>query len=322
MALTSIPENPAPQGAVEARIRAADGVQLRTARWTPKTTPHGTVAIFGGRGEFIEKYFEVADGILSHGYCAATMDWRGQGGSDRPLRNVRKGHVDDFSHYLRDLDAFTDKVLKPHCPRPWFALAHSLGAAILLIAAEARRRPFERLLLTSPMIAVKSLDHWGWARYALEIMDAMGLGGAYVPGEGPGTLWTKPFEGNVFTTDPVRYARIAKLVNATPDLRIGGPTVGWTNAAFRAMRRFDEPNFARRIETPTLVVASGADRVTETRAVERFASRLRAGRIIVIEGAEHEILIERDVFRNQFWAAFDQFLPGPGTKSRESRLAA
>ena len=58
--------------------------------------PRGTVAILGGRGEFIEKYFEVAEDLLSRGLAVATMDWRGQGGSERPLRNARKGHVDDF----------------------------------------------------------------------------------------------------------------------------------------------------------------------------------------------------------------------------------
>jgi lysophospholipase len=87
------------------------------------------------------------------------------------------------------------------------------------------------------------------------------------------------------------------------------------------MERFGEPNFPRRITTPILIVSAGADRVTETAAAERFASRLRAGRIVVIEGAEHEILIERDVFRRQFWAAFDQFVPGSRT-SPETRAAA
>jgi lysophospholipase len=30
----------------------------------------------------------------------------------------------------------------------------------------------------------------------------------------------------------------------------------------------------------------------------------------VLDGAAHEILIERDVFREPFWAAFDAFIPG------------
>ena len=31
---------------------------------------------------------------------------------------------------------------------------------------------------------------------------------------------------------------------------------------------------------------------------------------IVIPGARHEILMEREAIREQFWAAFDAFIPG------------
>jgi len=50
--------------------------------------------------------------------------------------------------------------------------------------------------------------------------------------------------------------------------------------------------------------------VVDVAAAERFAIRMSEGRIIVIDGAEHELMIERDVFRRQFWAAFDAFVPG------------
>ena len=310
MALTSTPDYPPPPNGLEEDIRAADGVRLRTARWTTTSPSRGTVAIFGGRGEFIEKYFEVAGDLLARGFAVAALDWRGQGGSDRPLRNAWKGHVDDFSLFGRDLEAFVGSVLAPHCPRPWFGLGHSMGAAVLLYAAESGRRPFERLVLTSPMIAVKGVNHFGLTRYLVEALDALGFGGAFVPGSGPATVWSAPFDRNVLTSDPVRYARIASLVGAAPNLRLGGPTIGWTYAAFRAISRFGEPNFPRGITTPILMIAAGADRVTENGAAERFAARLRAGRIIVIEGSQHEILIERDALRRQFWAAFDQFVPG------------
>jgi lysophospholipase len=84
MTLTSTPDNPAPPGAVEEDISAADGVRLRTARWTPSSAI-GTVVVLGGRGEFIEKYFEVISELLARGFAVATMDWRGQGGSERSL---------------------------------------------------------------------------------------------------------------------------------------------------------------------------------------------------------------------------------------------
>jgi lysophospholipase len=321
MALASMLENPVPPWVTVVDILAPDGVRLRTARWDAKPPTRGTVAILSGRGEFIEKYFEITEDLLSRGLSVAIMDWRGQGGSDRPLRDSRKGHVDDFLHFERDLEAFVASILGPNCPRPWFGLAHSMGASILLVAAEAGRCPFDRLVLTSPMIAVKAIDHNGLSRYIVEALDALGLGGAFAPGSRADSYWSRPFGGNVLTSDRARFARIAGLVEAAPHLAVGGPTIGWADAAFRTMRRFEEPNFPRRISTPILIIASGADQVTDTAAAERFAARLRAGRIVVIDGARHEIMIERDIFRDQFWAAFDQFVPGSEADGRFDRIA-
>ena len=310
MALMPTIDNPAPPGAVEQDVYASDGVRLRAVHWVSSSDGRGTVTVLGGRGEFIEKYFEVVADLLARGFAVATMDWRGQGGSERALRNARKGHVDDFSYFERDLDALVGSVLRPHCPPPWFGLGHSMGAAILLMVDSAGRSPFERLVLTSPMIAVKGVSHRGLMRFVLEAFDAVGMGASFIPGEGPGNLWSAPYEGNIFTTDPVRFARIAELARAAPQLGLGGPTVGWAYAAFRLLKSFDDPNFAQQLQTPMLIIASGADQVTDTAAAESFALRLRVGEIIVIDGAKHEILIERDIFRRQFWAAFDAFVPG------------
>ena len=65
-----------------------------------------------------------------------------------------KAHIDDFSLYERDFAAFVTDVLAPYCPRPWFGLGNSMGAAILLMIAYAGRCPFERMALTSPMIGI------------------------------------------------------------------------------------------------------------------------------------------------------------------------
>jgi lysophospholipase len=134
------------------------------------------------------------------------------------------------------------------------------------------------------------------------------MGAAFAPGSGGENQWLASFEGNVFTSDERRFARIAKLVEACPDLRLGGPTIGWTHAAFRHMSRLGHPLFPRTASPPMLIVAAGADRVTDTIATRLFASRLEAAHIVVIEGAQHEILIERDAVRAKFWAAFDRFV--------------
>jgi lysophospholipase len=69
-----------------------------------------------------------------------------------------------------------------------------------------------------------------------------------------------------------------------------------------------------------LIVAAGADRVTDTYAAKRLASRLGIARMVVIEGAQHEILIERDVVRATFWAVFDQFVAGSASKSSHAAM--
>jgi lysophospholipase len=319
MTLTSTPDNPAPSGALEKHIRTADGVRLRTARWAP-SSPIGTVVLLGGRGEFIEKYFEVVGELLTRGFAVVAMDWRGQGGSDRLLRNAHKGQVDDFFQFESDLDALVTSILARKCPRPWIGLAHSMGAAVLLGAFVAGRCPFERLALTSPMIAVKGVNHRGGVRVLFAALNSLGMGGAFAPGSGGENQWLASFEGNAFTSDQGRFARVAKLVAASPDLRLGGPTIGWTHAAFRHMSSLDNSRFPRTTATSILIVAAGADRVTDTSATVRLASRLRPTRIVVIEGAQHEILIERDALRAKFWDAFDQFVVGSASKPSQPEM--
>jgi lysophospholipase len=37
---------------------------------------------------------------------------------------------------------------------------------------------------------------------------------------------------------------------------------------------------------------------------------LRAGSHLIVAGSRHELMMEQDRYRVQFWAAFDAFVPG------------
>ena len=80
MELVSIPANPAPEDVVTGALTTRDGVSLRFARWHPPPGRKGTVCLFQGRTEFIEKYFETVRELRARGFAVATLDWRGQGG--------------------------------------------------------------------------------------------------------------------------------------------------------------------------------------------------------------------------------------------------
>ena len=82
MELVALAKNPAPSGATTGLFKSSGGAKLRYARWEPTRPPkRGTVCVFQGRGEYIEKYFEVVADLRRRGFAVATMDWRGQGGS-------------------------------------------------------------------------------------------------------------------------------------------------------------------------------------------------------------------------------------------------
>jgi len=310
MNLTSIPANPVPDGATVGTVKTADGVVLRFARFEPPAGRKGTLCVFPGRAEFIEKYFEVVRDARARGFAVAILDWRGQGLSERALANARKGHVHDFADYDRDLDAFVKEVVLPDCPPPLFALGHSMGGAVLLRAAHHGQRWFDRIVLTGPMIDLAGAAGSRFARLSAQFMRLAGFGNSYVPGGGGTPINTLPFPGNNLTSDPVRYARTVAVLEAEPALGIGSPTVAWVDSAFRAMREFAEPAFPSRLRQPLLLVAAGQDKVVSTPAIAAFARRLRAGSHLVIPGARHEILMEQDRYREQFWAAFDAFVPG------------
>jgi lysophospholipase len=310
MNLVSIPANPVPDGAVSGILKTPDGVALRFARWAPPPGRKGTVCLFQGRAEFIEKYFETVRDLRARGFAVATLDWRGQGMSERVLRNPLKGYVRNFSQYQIDLEAFINEVVLPDCPPPIFALAHSMGALVLLRAASAGIRWFDRMVLLSPMVALPGMRRTAATRALVRSLRLGGFGSLYVPGGDASVMQLRPFVGNLLTADPVRYARNVAVLEAEPKLAIGWPTVAWADAAFRAMGELAEPGYAGRIRQPILIIAAGLDAIVSTPAIDEFAVQLRAGSHLIVPGARHELLMEQDRFRGQVLAAFDAFVPG------------
>jgi lysophospholipase len=310
MQLVSIAANPVPDNFVVGELKAPDGVSLRFARWQPPPGRRGTVCIFQGRGEWVEKYFETVRDLRARGFAVATLDWRGQGLSERALKDPHKGYVRDFAEYDRDLETFMREIVLPDCPPPVFALGHSTGATILLRAAYRGRRWFDRMVLTAPLLDLVGFAATPTARLVVRAMRIAGFGSRYVPGGEATTMVSRPFVGNILTSDPVRYARNAAILEAEPALAIALPTVAWTDAAFRAMRPMRERSYPAQIRQPLLIIAAGNDAVVSNPMIEDFASYLRAGSHLVIPGAQHEIMMEQDRFRSQFFAAFDAFVPG------------
>jgi lysophospholipase len=312
MQLVSLAKNPVPSGGTVGSFRGYDGAELRYARWDATRMPRrGTVCLFGGRAEFIEKYFEVIADLRRRGFAVATMDWRGQGGSQRMLPNPRKGHVRGFWEYDGDLIRFMKDIVLPDCPPPFIGLGHSMGGNILLRNATMPGLWFERIVLSAPMIAISDSclgTAASRAKIYAEAASLLGMSTAYVVGGSDELTSTYKFEGNSLTSDYERWLRTKAVLDLAPSLGIGSPTVGWLRAALRSCRQLGAPDFPARINVPLLMFAAANDTVVSTRAVEDFAVRAKVSSCILMPGSQHEILQENDAVRTRFWAAFDAYL--------------
>jgi len=321
--LIGIARNPVPNGAVCGYLTARDGIELRFARWdTTAERRLGTVCLFHGRTEFIEKYFETITDLRRRGFAVATMDWRGQGGASRLLKDPSKGHAETFAHFDADVAKFMNEIVLPDCPPPFYCLAHSMGGHLILRLAQNRISWWDRIVLSAPMIQLPGSDMQNaLIAAAAEAASILGFGDLSIPAAKKHDPSAMTFDGNTLTSDRLRFERAKEAVQAAPHLGIGAPTFGWVAAACSSMAMLNSEAFMDGIKVPILIVAAGNDQIVSTPAVERFASRIKNCTRIVLAGSRHEILQERDQLREQFWAAFDAYIPGSSRLERSSEAS-
>jgi lysophospholipase len=286
------------------------GGRLRYACWNaPRTggqTPRGTILLLTGRGEFIEKYAtEIVGELLERGFAVVALDWRGQGLSERPLADPEKGHIDDFATYLADLKLFLATAITPATPRPILGLCHSMGGHILMRhLAEHGAEPLSAALVVSPMTA---LQREAFLRSVLMLMPEMAaVDHRYLFGTGPFVFLAREFAANHVTHDERRYRFTEAWFTADRRLALGGPTIGWARQAARSMSAALVPGYLERIDLPLLLMSAGQDQLIDIASHGPVVARLRHAEHVIVEGAKHEIMMETDPLRAQFWQAFDR----------------
>lgn len=312
MELITLAKNPVPSGPIVGAFSGYDGKPMRYALWQATRGPRrGTVCLFQGRAEFIEKYFESIADLRGRGFAVASFDWRGQGGSYRELPNRAKGHIHDFTEYEKDLFRFMKDIVLPDCPPPYYALGHSMGGNILLRHAIKQGSWFDRIILTAPMLAFAD-ERIGMSQSLARLYaitgSLTGMQTSFVYGGNELPEGGEKFETNTLTSDRERWSRNRAVLEVAPELGIGAPTVGWLRAAYASNAMITHPEFAKDVKVPVMLFAAGKDEIVSTRAIEEFGVRLKVGNVVMIPGSKHEILQERDFVRQRFWAAFDAYL--------------
>jgi lysophospholipase len=297
------------QGGTEHYLPVADHISIRTARFPARGTVIATTLILAGRTEFIEKYLEVAEDLTIRGHDVWAFDWRGQGLSGRPLPNPHKGHIASFDDYVADLENLVTNHIAPTARAPLTILSHSTGGLIALHYLMRRPAHIRNAVLAAPMTKIEAGTLIERASLRLLLLFSLWkpIGSLYTPGFGnytPGRI----FERNPLSGDEIRFGVMERYIEARPELALGGPTLRWLAEAHAAMAAISRWRTPALFSTPTLFVCVDSDRVVGSASQKQLAEKIPNARFEIIHGAQHEILMEQDRYRDNFWALFDEFL--------------
>lgn len=286
-----------PPGGVCAWLRTQDGVRIRAAYW--RAGEKGTVLLFPGRTEYIEKYGPAAVEFAARGFSLATVDWRGQGIADRLLTDPAPGHVLTFDDYQHDVEALADWLRSENLPEPWYLVGHSMGGCIGLRSLH-NRLPVRAVAFSAPMWGIKMQSAMRPVAWALgTAAPRVGLGGRLTPSTSRITYVAEaPYDDNLLTRDVEMYAFMQRQVARHPELAIGGPTLQWLGQALIETRRLmamPAPDY------PCLTVLGIAERIVHIEAIKRRMAAWPGAEFVLVPDAEHEIMMERPPVRQMFY---------------------
>lgn len=290
-----------PQGGRAYWVHSDDGVRLRVGFWLGPE--RGTVFIFPGRTEYVEKYGPLANDLASLGFSALAIDWRGQGLADRLIQDARVGHVHRFCDYQSDVAAVIELARQQGAPEPYYLIGHSMGGGIALRTL-LERSEFKAVTFSGPMWGIRLnpvTRHF--ARPYAAALAILGLANGFAPSTTAiNYALTAPFEGNMLTTDESMWDFMVLQMREMPEVALAGPSTHWVHEALKECDfLFEQPSPS----LPCLTILGGSERIVEKSRVYDRMERWPGGQLIVPDGAEHEVLMETPEIRARILAALD-----------------
>lgn len=282
---------------VAGSFKGVDGLHIRY-RTFEVSDEKGAVVFVNGKGESFAKWAELIYDFGHAGYSVYALDHRGQGFSDRILKNPRKVYVEHFDDYVSDLKTFVNLVVnsKPHSRR--FLLSHSMGGAIAALYLEQNQNDFDAAVFSAPMLEINTSPYPNWlARGLAEAGCSVGLGQSYAPGQGDKNS-DNTFAKQRLTHSETRFRKMGELGREFRGINVGGLTYRWVEQALHATGR--AVNNAASIKTPLLLFQAGADALVKPKKQDEFCAKVEQCHKIFYPEAFHSLLHERDSIRDDF----------------------
>ena len=219
-------------------------------------------------------------------------------------------HVDHFSDYVHDLEAFMDRVVLPRAQNlPLCLYAHSMGGAVGGMMLQRHPKMFARAVLTAPMIAPSSAPFPSWAGAAIaKFMCAIGKTREMAFIGKPFDPQSETFEAS-FGTGRARFDYYERKRLENRHLQNCAPTYGWVKEAIGVTKVLLNRELDRQIETPLLLCQAARDTVVRLPEQNKFVSLLPHAQLRAFD-AKHEIYMSDDAVMREYVPAVIGFLRG------------
>jgi alpha-beta hydrolase superfamily lysophospholipase len=252
----------------ERSIVAPDGSARFLRSWLPATAPRAILAITHGFAEHGGRYAHVGEALARRGIAVHAIDLRGHGQSSGPRALVRS-----LDEYVDDADVMLSAAHDGATPR--FILGHSMGGAVVALAAATRPPDVRGVLLSG---AVLPLD--GRRGIMSRVMRFVGR------------LFPRLPLAKLKATDVSRDLDIVRRYDSDPLVYRGRIKAGLAAAMIDATRRIYERTPA--VSSPLLVMHGTADALASPDGSRVFHERAGSPdkTLRLYEGFFHEILNE------------------------------
>ncbi|MEY8830675.1 alpha/beta hydrolase [Sedimentitalea sp. XS_ASV28] len=309
-----------PEGGRAYWLKTSDGIRIRVGVWRPEGRTRGTVLMLPGRTEYVEKYGDTAGELGRRGYATLVIDWRGQGLADRLLDDTRLGHVNIFTDYQKDLAAAMKLARAIELPTPFHLIGHSMGGGIGLRAV-MEGLPVQSCAFTGPMWGIymsPMVKPFGWA--LSHVAPMVGMGTRLPPStRHEGYVTANAFDGNALTTEPSMYRMMQDQLAAHPELGIGGPTLVWLRESLMECRTLAQRPSP---DLPCITFLGSGEQIIDCEDVRQRMDRWPNGRLEIVQGARHEVLMETPEIRADVFDQLDELFSRPPSGTQDSAVSA
>lgn len=254
-------------------MAAGDGVELVGESRLPARPPRAHVLLVHGFAEHRGRYDILVEELTGAGFGVHRFDLRGHGES-----GGRRGHVERFAEYRRDLDRVAEAVLPAGSGDrpPVLLLGHSLGGLIALDLVLAGPERFRGLALSSPFLGA-AFRLPPFVRAFAGAAARLAPDADFAAGLDPEGLSRDPEVVRRYREDP----RVLRRLSAS-----------WLRAVLDAQTAVLER--AGELRLPVLLLLGSADPIADPERGRELFERLGspAKRLEVYYGFRHEVLNE------------------------------